>query len=164
MPPIIKKMNEKYPGIQVFLHETNSSTLRKEVAEGKYDLAIINLPVDETVLDIVPLEPDHLVLAVPNTLLHLIPKKALETKEIDICECPDLPHIVLTQTQEMRHLFNKLCALGLKKGLYTIKNKMDYPFFAYGISVLKVFATDHFDEPESFSNLVSFFAFSKALF
>lgn len=110
MPPLVKKINAKFPGIQVFLQEVGSDQLRKEVAEGKYDFAIINLPVNEAVLDTIPLESDTLVLAVPNKMLSLLPVKPdNKLTEIDFKDCSQLPFVVVTRAQEMRQLFENLC-------------------------------------------------------
>jgi len=108
MPEIVKAVKEQYPGVQVVLHEANSATLRKQAAEGKYDFAIVNLPVDDSLLTVHPLEPDVLVLAVPDHLLDRIPKAA--ESGIAFQECKDLPFVVVGETQEMRQLFEKLCA------------------------------------------------------
>ena len=111
IPPIVKKVREKYPRVQIFLHETNSDTLRKEVAEGKYDFAIINLPVDDSVLDVTPIEPDTLVLAVPNSMTEgLQYEKNGDFYELDLKSCQELPFIAVGQSQEMRQLFDKLCS------------------------------------------------------
>lgn len=108
IPKIVKEIRSKFPGVRVVLHEAGSDVLRKEAAEGKYDFAIINLPVDESVLEITPIEQDTLVLAVPNSLRDMIPHK--NEKELDFSDCRDLPFIVVGQNQEMRQLFDKLCA------------------------------------------------------
>ena len=111
IPDMVKQVRTKYPGIQIVLHETGSDNLRREAAEGKYDFAIVNLPVDDSVLDVMPLEPDTLVLAVPNTMLHLLPHAPGEPlANIDLHDCQELPFVVVGQTQEMRQLFDKLCA------------------------------------------------------
>lgn len=108
MPPLVKKIRERYPGVQVVLHEASSAQLRKEAAEGKYDFAVVNLPVDESVLDICPIEPDTLVLAVPNSLIPLLPP---DTGPVfDFSEAASLPFVVLGPSQELRQLFDKLCA------------------------------------------------------
>ena len=60
---MVKKVREKYPSVQITLCEAPSDQLRKEAAEGKYDFAIVNLPVDEAALAVTPLEPDVVVLA-----------------------------------------------------------------------------------------------------
>lgn len=110
IPHIIQKVRNKFPGVQVQLMEAGSDTLRKEVADGKYDLAIVNLPVDEAVLDVFPLEADTLALAVPNNMLHLLPKDVTAKSEIDLAVCKELPFIVVGKSQEMRILFDRLCA------------------------------------------------------
>ena len=115
IPPIVKEIRKNFPGIQIFLRETNSDTLRKESSEGHYDFAIINLPVDESLVDIIPLEPDTLVLAVPNKMLPLLPDIPATSSDklpvINLSDCKDLPFIVVGQGQEMRHLFDRLCVL-----------------------------------------------------
>lgn len=111
IPHIAKKVREKYPGIQIVLHEAGSDQLRKEAAEGKYDFAIVNLPVDESVLDVTPIEPDTLVLAVPKSMLDKLPPvSGSGLPQIDLADCRELPFIVVGQSQEMRRLFDKLCA------------------------------------------------------
>ena len=110
LPELVRKLTERYPGVQVTLHEAGSDTLRAEAAEGKYDFAVVNLPVDESVLDVIPLEMDTLVLAVPRALLHLLPPVQSEALPvIDLKDCQALPFVVVGPTQEMRILFDKLC-------------------------------------------------------
>lgn len=108
MPGIVRAIKKKYPGIQVVLHEASSAQLRKDALEGRHDFAILNLPVDDSVLDTVPIEPDTLVLAVPSCLLDRLPKDA-ET-DLDFAQAKELPFVVLGQSQELRQLFDKLCA------------------------------------------------------
>lgn len=109
IPQVAKKVREKFPGVQVVLHEAGSDTLRKEIAEGKYDLAIVNLPVEESVLNVTPLEQDTLALAVPNSMLELLPESIHNQSEIDLKDCASLPFIVVGKSQEMRILFDRLC-------------------------------------------------------
>ena len=111
MPKIVKAIREKFPGVQVILHEDNSTALRKDMADGKFDLAILNLPVDESVLDAVPLESETLVLAVPNAMAASLPSTQNgDLQEIDLADCKDLPFVVVAKGQEMRELFDKICA------------------------------------------------------
>ncbi|MBR5231948.1 MAG: LysR family transcriptional regulator [Clostridia bacterium] len=108
---VVKKLRERYPRLQIFLQEYASEQLRREVAEGKYDFAIVNLPVDQSLLDVTPLEPDTLVLAVPNTMLPLVKDRPQGGQvQIDFSACRDLPFITLSSAQEMRKLFDGLCA------------------------------------------------------
>lgn len=111
MPEIAKKIREKYPDVKIILHEHTSDILRKETAEGKYDLAIVNLPVDESMLDVTPIEPDVLVLVVPKELAKTLPYKDNgELPSVSLEDCKDLPFISVGKTQEMRMLFDKAVA------------------------------------------------------
>ena len=114
--PVAKKIREKFPGIEVVLHEAGSDQLRKDAAEGKLDFAIVNLPVDDSILDVTPIEPDKLILAVPKSMLGRIsPLPSSPLPRLDLKECRELPFIVVGQSQEMRRLFDKLCtAVDLK--------------------------------------------------
>ena len=111
LPEIIKKLKKRYPGIAIRLHEPPSDQIRKETAEGKYDFAIVNLPVDEAVLDVIPIEKERLVLAVPNGMLDKlseVPKG--EMPQVNLKACAELPFVAAKQTQEMRQYFDKLFA------------------------------------------------------
>ncbi len=111
MPKIIEQFKSKYPGVQIDLHEATSDQLRKEATEGKYDFVVVNLPVDEAVLDTIPLEEEHLVLAVPNSMAATLPHDpGGALGEIDFSFCKELPFIVVAPSQEMRQYFDKLCA------------------------------------------------------
>ncbi len=105
IPEIINAVTEKYPNIKVVLHEKSSNILRKEAAEGKYDFAIVNLPIDESLLEYTPIESDELVLAVPKKMRE----KLSENEKIELSDCNNIPFIVVSKTQEMRQLFDKCC-------------------------------------------------------
>ena len=111
LPDICKRIREEFPGVNIVLLEDSSDHLRKKTADGKYDFAIVNLPVDESLLDVLPIEQDKLVLAVPKALASTIknlPEGRLD--EIDFKNCEDLPFITVGKTQEMHRLFKKICA------------------------------------------------------
>lgn len=107
LPPIVKKIREQFPGIQVKLVEKSSELLRKDAADGKFDLAVINLPVDETILDATAIEADHLVLVVPESLAQKHPH--LQQATADLTKYGDIPFVTVGPGQEMRVLFDKLC-------------------------------------------------------
>lgn len=108
IPGIVKQVKERFPGVQVQLQETTSDQLRKDVAEGRYDFAVVNLPVNESILDVRPIEPDTLVLAVPKTLLEQVHTEP--GQPVSMSDCKELPFITVGRTQEMRRLFDQLCA------------------------------------------------------
>lgn len=110
MPELVKKIRTRFPGIQVILREVSSAQLRKEAAEGKYDLAVVNLPVDTTLLNVIPLKPDVLVLAVHNSMVGLMPQFSEgESLEVDFSQVKDLSFVTLSSGQELRQLFDGLC-------------------------------------------------------
>ena len=109
IPAVVKAFQTDYPDVHVKLQEAGSDILRKEAAEGKYDFAVVNLPVDESVLDIIPLEADRLVLVVPSCFLHQLPLPE-NCREVDFSICQSLSFAVVQKGQEMRLLFDKLCA------------------------------------------------------
>ena len=106
LPRMIRKLRQTYPQVQVEVIEEGSSLLRKDAIEGRFDLALVNLPVDETLLDAIPIEPDRLALVIPNNLL---PQQLKSRKQVEFNECRELPFAVVGEKQEMRILFEKLC-------------------------------------------------------
>jgi len=110
IPPIARQVRERYTGVQIFLQEAGSDQLRQEAAEGKYDLAVVNLPVDETVLDVTLLETDTLVLAVPTNMAVGLPASGWDNPVcIPLEDCADLSFVTVGGQQEMRHLFDDAC-------------------------------------------------------
>jgi DNA-binding transcriptional LysR family regulator len=108
IPDIVKQIRDRFPGVEVVLHEEGSDALRKDAADGKFDFAIVNMPVDDAVLEITPLEQDTVVLAVPKSLCATLPDRDNVRQKFSACR--ELPFVVVGQNQEMRHLFDKLCA------------------------------------------------------
>lgn len=109
IPDIVKKVRKKFPGVQVKLVEEGSELLRKDVVDGKFDFAVVNLPVDDSQLEVKLIEPDRLVLVLSEDLVKNFPKFK-NVDKIDFKECKDLPFAVVGQGQEMRMLFEKLCS------------------------------------------------------
>ena len=111
MPKIIKQIKEKFPLTKIVLQEDTSDNLRLNATEGKYDFAIVNLPIDEEQLDYVALEPDKMVLAVPKEMAKsILGISNNKLQSIDLKDCRDIPFVVLSGTQEMRSFFDKLCS------------------------------------------------------
>lgn len=110
---IIEELQEKYDGLQIVLREFFSSQLQKEAIEGLVDFAIINLPVDNALLDVIPLKPEPLVLVVPKKYVDDISFIGSKNKtgfdSVSLNNCGEIPFIVLGKNQELRKLFDKLC-------------------------------------------------------
>ena len=110
MPRVVAAVRQKFPGIRVRLAEYGSDILRREVAEGRYDLAVVNLPVDDSVLEARPMEQDRLAVVLRRELLEQ--NEALRCAQTaELSRCGELPFVVVSPAQEMRRLFEKLCAL-----------------------------------------------------
>lgn len=111
MPDIVLALKKRFPGLQIVLNEQNSAQLHKGIMDGSYDFAIMNLPVDESQLDVTLLEKDVLVLAVHRSLAGYIRwKNKKPAASISMAECASLPFVTLGAGQELRLLFDKLCA------------------------------------------------------
>lgn len=109
IPGIVKKVRDKFPGIRVTLIEEGSEQLRKDAADGRFDFAVVNMPVDEAILRATPIEPDKLVLVYSEEIAEGTPELK-DKNEIDFEDCKNLPFVVLSSSQEMRILFENLCA------------------------------------------------------
>lgn len=105
LPKVVKEFRKKYPEVQVVLHEAGTDILRKETAEGRFDFSIVNLPVDEAILDVTPIETDVLVLAVPKEMAKSLPSG----EQIDLADCKTLDFVTVHKNQEMRQLLEKSC-------------------------------------------------------
>ncbi len=109
IPEIVKKVRDKFPGVRVTLIEEGSEQLRKDAADGRFDFAVVNMPVDEALLRATPIEPDKLVLVYSEEIAEKV-SELKDTDEIDFEDCENLPFVVLSTNQEMRILFENLCA------------------------------------------------------
>lgn len=111
MPRVLRRLRETYPNVQISIHESSSDQLRRDATEGKFDLTILNLPVDTSLFDVFPLEPEVLVLAVPSHFCESLPSRTVDgIPEVDFADCSSLPFIVVSQGQEMRQIYDSLCA------------------------------------------------------
>lgn len=107
---IVRQVRDAFPNIKIKLHEAGSEQLRKDAAEGKFDFAIVNLPVENSILDVIPLESDRLVLLGTREFFqahHIDP----ELQEIDFAQTRNIPFVAVGHTQEMRILLEQLCAM-----------------------------------------------------
>jgi len=113
MPPLISELKAHFPGLQVVLKEYVSAELHRNTIDGQYDFAVMNLPVDEAFLEVTPLAREQLVLAVPDAMAASLPVtppgRDIPFPTVDLKDCKSLPFVVLSEAQELRRLFDKLC-------------------------------------------------------
>ena len=106
---MVKETRKAFPGIKICLQESGSDALRKEAAEGKFDFAIVNLPVDDSIFHVRFLPSDSLTLVMTKELSHLIPMSVEPGNPMDFALCGNIPFIVPGASQEMRQLFDRMC-------------------------------------------------------
>lgn len=104
---VINSLHKKFPRLQITLNETNSTKLQKDAIDGLADITIVNLPVDEVLLDVIPLDPEPIVLAVPERFCAELNNSL--NNVIMLKDCKDIPFIVLSKSQELRKLFDNIC-------------------------------------------------------
>ena len=66
-PKIIKGFNNLYPDIKIKIFEDDSQKVKQEVRDGKLDLGVVMLPVDEKEFDVVPFVCEELSLFVHHS-------------------------------------------------------------------------------------------------
>ncbi len=112
IPTILRRLRERFPGLQLILRETDSAHLHRGIAEGEFDLALMNLPVDETLLHVRLLDTETVMLAVPKHLAHTLPTETEDDRPpaVSLRDCADLPFVTLGKQQELRRQFDSLCA------------------------------------------------------
>ncbi len=65
LPAILRELTQLYASVDIHVRETMTSTLLRELADGKIDMAIVALPISEPSLTEIPLFEEKFVLARP---------------------------------------------------------------------------------------------------
>ena len=107
IPHVVRKLRDEFPGLQVILREAGTSELHRGASEGDFDLTIMNLPVDEALLSTKLLKPESVMIAIPE---HYAAEFDNDTDTISMQQCKDIPFVVLSGRQELRSLFDSICA------------------------------------------------------
>lgn len=66
LPVIIRRLGQRYPGLDIHLRETLTSRLLEELADGRLEAAIVALPVSEPSMTEMPLFTENFVLIRPS--------------------------------------------------------------------------------------------------
>ncbi|MBE6728789.1 MAG: LysR family transcriptional regulator [Ruminococcaceae bacterium] len=112
MSDIIMELQKEFSGLKIVLSEKNSTLLQQETIDGTVDFSILNLPVDEALLDVIPLDFESVVLVVPEKYKQKVQTakgKSGEYPTVKFDSLSDIPFIALSSTQELRILFDKIC-------------------------------------------------------
>ena len=120
LPPLVSAYSERYPGVELRLHEAHTGQLKQELQEGTLDFALDNTLLDPAIYEAVEIQTEQVILAVPRTLP--VNEKAaafrLSAKELPQAGAPcvplelfaDTPFLLLKEGNDTRRRAEQLCA------------------------------------------------------
>lgn len=109
LPHVLPLFHKKYPDIELVLtEEPSTSTLVKMTAQGKNDLCLLSLPIQDPSLEYEPIIKEAIMLAVSqeHPILH---KQAGSSAPIKLSQMKDQPFIFLKRGQGFRQITMELC-------------------------------------------------------
>ena len=68
LPPLVSAYSERYPGVELRLHEAHTGQLKQELQEGTLDFALDNTLLDPAIYEAVEIQTEQVILAVPRAL------------------------------------------------------------------------------------------------
>ena len=120
LPPLVSAYSERYPGVELRLHEAHTRQLKQELQEGTLDFALDNTLLDPAIYEAVEIQTEQVILAVPRALP--VNEKAaafrLSAKELPQAGAPcvplelfaDTPFLLLKEGNDTRRRAEQLCA------------------------------------------------------
>lgn len=99
--PFIEEFTKKYPKIKLSITDANSEKIQQYLKNGRIDIGILNLPINEDSLTITPLTQ-----TIDCFIAHPSLKKDFLTKE----EISEYPIILQKRPSNNRDYFEKMCA------------------------------------------------------
>ncbi len=73
LPAILKVFRQRYPGVEIELHELKSSELIQSLHQGRIHVGLVRMPVNDELLSVEPILQEKLVVALPEH--HLLAEK-----------------------------------------------------------------------------------------
>lgn len=107
LPIVLPVFRERYPEIEIVLVEETSANLTLLTAEGRTDLSLLSLPLQEHSLEYDVLIEEEIRLAVPPH--HPSAKDAALHTTVDLARFRNEPFIVLKKGQGLRQTAIDLC-------------------------------------------------------
>ncbi|MDR3602614.1 MAG: LysR family transcriptional regulator [Desulfosporosinus sp.] len=111
LPIILPKYKELFPGIEITLVEENALKLHDLTEQGKIDVTITNLPIENEQLTFEALTLDEIIIAIPETFLptNFNQEKyqafdKLEHHKIELLQLKDCPFLLLKQGHRVRQI------------------------------------------------------------
>lgn len=122
LPSLLAAFSNRYPGVEIRLHEHPSYMLEKDLNDGVLDLAMDNADLDSERFDSEICQPEELILAMPRKLaetpalrLYRITSSYIQrgglqgTAAIPLNAVSDTPFIMLRKDSDTRIRADKLC-------------------------------------------------------
>jgi LysR family transcriptional regulator, hydrogen peroxide-inducible genes activator len=90
LPRLLPQLRDAFPGLELYVRETQTSVLLAEVADAKLDVALVALPVSQPDLISHPLFEETFVLAVPLSYRasgrNIVPAELLKQERLLLLE------------------------------------------------------------------------------
>lgn len=80
LPSLLPRIRDAYPDLNLFLRETQTVHLLRELLDGQLDLLVLALPVEHPQVETLALFDDRFVLAMPAT--HEVPDRVRATADL----------------------------------------------------------------------------------
>ncbi|NGZ74296.1 LysR family transcriptional regulator [Saccharibacillus alkalitolerans] len=109
LPHVLPAFRADYPGIDVTLLEDTSHNLERLTANGKTDISLLSLPLNEPTLDYEPIADEPIDLAVPPNHRLALRSDPNAPGGVDMQELENEPFIILKQGQGLRKTLIDLC-------------------------------------------------------
>ncbi|GIQ67615.1 LysR family transcriptional regulator [Xylanibacillus composti] len=107
LPLVLPVFRQRFPEIDIVLTEDSSANLEVLTHQGKTDISLLSLPIQDSALQFVPLIEEEICLAVsPEHPLAAMPRES----KASIASLKDEPFIVLKKGQGFRQIALDLCA------------------------------------------------------
>ncbi len=110
LPAILPVFKQKYPGVELNITEATSFQLENMLLEGKIDLCMINLPIQNKNIDYTPILTEELFLAAPPDFYspHEVIRENSRYPMIDLKFLSEESFILMHPEQRIRQLMDSL--------------------------------------------------------
>lgn len=120
LPPLLSTFSERYPGVELRLHEAPTARLKEQLQEGKLDFAVDNSAFDPAVYEARLFKREQVILAVPRAFavneaaarfrLSAADLLREETPRAPLSLFQDTPFLMLKEGNDTRGRAEHLCA------------------------------------------------------
>lgn len=110
LPHVLPLFHKRYPDIELVLtEEPSTSTLVKMTAQGKNDLSLLSLPLQDTTLEYEPIIKESIMLAVSHDHKLIQQQGSSVPLPVQLLSLKDEPFIFLKRGQGFRQITMDLC-------------------------------------------------------